>query len=95
MADIKTKNTVKDIKVFDRAAYVSTHMKNTLIKSNSVVESANSQAEHTQDTGYTSPSEYASDHISSGARTTAEQAANNSKIRVKKRLKAWINPNSI
>jgi cell wall-associated NlpC family hydrolase len=75
VADIKTKNTVKDIKVFDRAADVSTHMKNIAIKSKSAAESANSQAEHTQDAGYTSPSEYASDHVSSGARTTAEQAA--------------------
>jgi hypothetical protein len=30
---IKTRNTKKDIKVFDRAADVSTHMKNTLVKS--------------------------------------------------------------
>lgn len=33
MKDIKTKSTAKDIKVFDRAADVSTHMKNTFVKS--------------------------------------------------------------
>lgn len=72
---IKTKNTVKDIKVFDRAADVGTHMKNAAVRTKSAVESANGQAERTQDTGYHSPSEYASDHVSSGVRTTAEQAA--------------------
>jgi len=65
---MRLKETIRDIKVFDRAADVSTHMKNAVIKSKEA-------AEHTQDTGYHSPSEYASDHVSSGARTTAEQAA--------------------
>jgi hypothetical protein len=76
VADIKTKNTVKDIKVFDRAADVSTHMKNAVIKSKGAVESADRQAGQTQDTGYSSPSEYASDQTTAGARNVAERAAN-------------------
>ena len=56
--EIKTKNTVKDIKVFDRTADVGTHMKNAVIKSKDAVESADRQAGQTQDTGYSSPSEW-------------------------------------
>jgi len=73
--DIKTRTTVRDIRVFDRAADAGRHMKDAFIKSKAAVESADRQAEQTQDAGYSSPAEYASDHISSGARTTAEQAA--------------------
>jgi hypothetical protein len=76
VADIKTKNTVKDIKVFDRAADVGTHMKNAFVKSKDAVESADRGAEQTQDTGHNSPSEYASDNISGAAWDTAQRAAN-------------------
>jgi hypothetical protein len=75
VADIKTKKTVKDIKVFDRAADVSTHMKNAFVKSKEAVESADRQAGQTQDTGHNSPSEYASDKVLGGAKSTAERAA--------------------
>lgn len=74
--EIKTKSTIKDIKVFDRTADVGTHMKNAVIKSKDAVESADRQAGQTQDTGYSSPSEYASDQTTAGARNVAERAAN-------------------
>lgn len=82
MSKIKLKETVKDIKVFDRAADVSTHMKNTFVKSKDA-------AEQTQDTGYHSPSEYATDNISSNAKSTAEQAARHFKNPHKKAAENW------
>jgi cell wall-associated NlpC family hydrolase len=75
MADIKTRNITKDIKVFDRAADVGTHMKNAVIKSKDAITSADRQAGQTQDTGHNSPSEYASDNVTSGARNAAERTA--------------------
>lgn len=69
MSKIKIKETVKDIKVFDRAANASTHMKNTYVKSKE-------SAEQTQEPGHNSPSEYATDNISGTAKSTAERAAN-------------------
>jgi hypothetical protein len=76
VADIKTKNTVKDIKVFDRAADVGTHMKNAFVKSKDAVESADRSATQTQDAGHNSPSEYASDKTSGAARDLSQRAAN-------------------
>jgi integrase len=61
--EIKSKSGTKDIKVFDRAADVSTHMRNAAVKSKSAVEAADGQAGQTQDTGYSYPSEYASDRL--------------------------------
>jgi len=68
LSKIKTREKVKDIKVFDRAADVGTHMKNTFVKSKDT-------AEQTQEPGHNSPSEYATDTVSGGARDTAEQTA--------------------
>lgn len=75
MAKIKTRDTVKDVKVFDRAANAGMHMKNAFVKSKEAVESADKQAEQTQDEGHHSPSEYASDHITGGAKATTERTA--------------------
>ena len=74
MGNIKGRDTVKNIKVFDRAADVSTHMKNAAVKSKSAMEAVDRQAEQTQDTGYSSPTEYAADKFSGGVRHTAELA---------------------
>lgn len=74
MGKIKGREQVKNIKVFDRAADVSTHMKNAAVKSKGAVEAADRQAEQTQGAGYTSPSEYAADKVTGGARDTAERA---------------------
>ncbi len=73
MAKIKTRNTVKDIKVFDRTANMGRHMKNAFVKSKNAVESADRQSDQTQETEQHSPSEYASDNMTSGARNVAER----------------------
>ena len=67
MSKIKTKTTLKDIKLLDKAASGTAHIKNAFIRSKENVESA-------QDTGYCSPSEYASDSISCKAQGAAENA---------------------
>lgn len=74
VADIKTKNTARDIKVSDRAARVGTYMKNAAGRIKGAAESADSQSERTQEAGCHSPSGYAIGRVSSGARTTAETA---------------------
>ncbi|MGI5848521.1 MAG: NlpC/P60 family protein [Christensenellales bacterium] len=75
MAKIKTRDTVKDVKVFDRTANASKHMKNAFLKSKETAESVDRQAEQTQDAEHSSPSEYASDHMTGGAKATAERTA--------------------
>lgn len=79
MSRIKTREVTKDIKIFDRAADVSTHTKSTLVKAKSAVESADRQAERTQDAGHNSPSEYASDSISQHGKEVANDAARGAK----------------
>lgn len=74
MAKIKTRDTVKDIKVFDRSATMGKHMKNAFVRSKNAVESADRQSDQTQDTEQHTPSEYASDNMTSGARNVAERA---------------------
>ncbi|MDF1494547.1 CHAP domain-containing protein [Caproiciproducens sp. CPB-2] len=73
MAKIKTRDTMKDIKVFDRSANMGKHMKNAFVGSKNAVESADRQSEQTQDTEQHTPSEYASDNMTSGARNVAER----------------------
>jgi murein DD-endopeptidase MepM/ murein hydrolase activator NlpD len=70
--EIKTKTAVKDIKVLDKSAAASVHMKNAFVKSKE-------KAEQTQDSGYDRPETYATDQVSSGARDTAGYAAHNLK----------------
>ena len=77
MAKIKTRDTVKDIKVFDRAATVGTRMKDSFVKSKETLESADNQS----DAGYDNPSEYASDQITGGAKDTANRAVRNNPLK--------------
>lgn len=67
MAKIKTRDTTKDIKIFDRTADITTHMKNTFVKSKDT-------AEQTQEPGYNAPESYATDTTSGIMQDTAEQA---------------------
>jgi len=76
--EIKTKTTVRDIKVFDRAADVSTHMKNALIKAKAAAESPPSSL-HTPEADHRSPSEYATDTVSDRAKDIAQEAAHGAK----------------
>jgi hypothetical protein len=56
--EIKTKNTVKDIKLLDKAANLGDHMKNAFIRSKDATLSADRQAEGTQQTAYDNPESY-------------------------------------
>ena len=65
MSKIKTKETVKDIKVLDKAADVSRHMKDAFIR-------AKDKAENLSDDGKISPTEYAEDNIKYAAEDVVE-----------------------
>ena len=56
MSNIKTRESVKDIKVLDKAAVASERMKTALVRSKD-------QVENLMDDGQVSPSEYAEDKI--------------------------------
>lgn len=68
MSNIKTKTTIKDIKVLDKAASGTAHVKNIFVRSKESAESA-------QDTDGYSPSEYAPDNVTGKAQDVAEEAA--------------------
>ena len=58
MADIKTRNTKKDIKIFDKASTVGDKMKDSYIRTKN-------NAENLADDGHNSPTEYAENNIRS------------------------------
>lgn len=66
MGKIKTRESVKDIKILDKAAVVSERMKTALIRSKD-------QAENLMDDGQISPSEYAEDKIRYAAEDVTDQ----------------------
>lgn len=68
MSEIKTRETVKDIKVLDKAGEVSKHMKDAFIR-------AKDTAENLSDDGQISPSEYAEDKIKYAAEDTAHDVS--------------------
>ena len=70
--EIKVKNTIKDIKVIDKAANVGGHMKNAFIRSKQ-------SAESTQEPEYHSPSEYAIEKTSGYAKDTTQEALSRTK----------------
>ena len=63
---IKTRESVKDIKILDKAAVVSERMKTALVRSKD-------QAENLMDDGQISPSEYAEDKIRYAAEDVTDQ----------------------
>ena len=67
MSKIKTRETVKNIKVLDKSAEVSRHMKDAFIR-------AKDTAENLSDDGQVSPSEYAEDKIKYAADDVAHDA---------------------
>ena len=69
MGRIKTRESTKDIKVLDKAAVVSEHMKTALVRSKD-------QAENLMDDGQISPSEYAEDKIRYAAEDVTDQVWN-------------------
>ena len=66
MGRIKTRESVKDIKVLDKAAVASERMKTALVRSKD-------QAENLMDDGQISPSEYAEDKIRYAAEDVTDQ----------------------
>ena len=66
MDRIKTRESVKDIKILDKAAVVSERMKTALVRSKD-------QAENLMDDGQISPSEYAEDKIRYAAEDVTDQ----------------------
>lgn len=65
--EIRTKTTVKDIKVLDKATSGTAHVKNAFVRSKQ-------SAEATQNPQNNSASEYATDHMESGAKNVADSA---------------------
>lgn len=70
MSKIKTRESVKDIKVLDKAAVASQRMKTALIRSKD-------QAENLLDDGQVSPSEYAEDKIQYAVEDVTDRVGHN------------------
>lgn len=68
MADIKTRNTKKDIKIFDKASTVGDKMKDSFIRTKN-------NAENLADDGHNSPTEYAENNIRSAVEDVTEDTA--------------------
>ena len=68
MAKIKTKNIVKDIKLLDKTASGTAHVKNAFVKSKDA-------AEGTQQSPYNNAEGYASDKVEGGIKCIAEETA--------------------
>ena len=76
---IKTKFTIKDIKVLDKTVDVTNRAKNTYI-------CTKEQAEQTQKTGHDNYVEYAGDRVQEGTQTIAQKAGNNVERQGKKAI---------
>lgn len=68
MADIKTKNTRKDIKIFDKASTVGDKMKDSYIRTKN-------NTENLADDGHNSPTEYAENNIRSAVEDVTKDTA--------------------
>lgn len=77
MSKIKTRESVKDIKVLDKAAVASERMKTALIRSKD-------QFENLMDDGQISPSEYAEDKIKYAAEDVADRVGHDISAETKK-----------
>ena len=77
MSKIKTKESVKDIKVLDKAAVASERMKTALIRSKD-------QMQNLMDDGQVSPSEYAEDKIKYAAEDVVDRVRHDASSGAKK-----------
>ena len=88
MADIKTRNTKKDIKIFDKASTVGDKMKDSYIRTKN-------NAENLADDGHNSPTEYAENNIRSAVedvtKDTARGVKNTTKSAYKKGRELYRN----
>lgn len=79
MKEIKTKSTIKDIKVLDKTADLTLRAKNAFIRTKE-------QAEQTQQTGHDNFVEYAGDKIKEGTQTVAREIGHAARHQGKKAL---------
>lgn len=79
LSRIKTRESVKDIKVLDKTAVVSERMKTALVRSKD-------QAENLMDDGQISPSEYAEDKIRYAAEDVTDQVWHEVSAQTKKAI---------
>ena len=77
MSKIKTRESVKDIKVIDKAAVASERMKNALVRSKD-------QFENLMDDGQVTPSEYAEDKIKYASEDVADRVGHDISSETKK-----------
>ena len=77
MSRIKTRESVKDIKVIDKAAVASERMKTALVRSKD-------QFENLMDDGQVTPSEYAEDKIRYAAEDVADRVGHDVSAETKK-----------
>lgn len=88
MADIKIRNTKKDIKIFDKASTVGDKMKDSFIRTKN-------NAENLADDGHNSPTEYAENNIRSAVedvtKDTARGVKNTTKSAYKKGRELYRN----
>ena len=75
--NIKTKNTIKDIKAIDKAAVAGERIRNVTAKTKDRIEEST-------DTQYSSPHEYATSQVSSHAEHFVDKAAIEAKIQTQK-----------
>lgn len=75
--DIKTKNTIKDIKAIDKAAVAGEHIRNITAKTKESIE-------ETKDSQYTSPNDYATNQVTVHGQHVVDQSAVNAKIQIAK-----------
>ena len=68
MADIKTRTTKKDIKIFDKASTVGDKMKSTYVRTKN-------NAENLADDGHNSPTDYAENNIRSAVENVTKDTA--------------------
>jgi cell wall-associated NlpC family hydrolase len=73
MKTIKTRTSVKDIKLLDKSVNLGRRMKNSLVQVKERALSADRQAEETQDPRHASPTDYASGKIQSTAQGAARE----------------------
>ena len=78
MRTIKTRTAVKDIKILDKSANLSSRMKNTMVRTKE-------RTEETRDPRSGSPSEYAVDNIQNKAQSAVSKAAHLSNSQAKAR----------
>ena len=88
MADIKTREHTRDIKVLDRSMVVGERMKDAFIRSKNQVQN---HAQNLSDSGEVSPSEYAENRLQTAVEVTAGEVGIESKHQIDKKIEQGRN----